>query len=49
MLEEAKDSYAAGIVHEVPSNTMDDLESNVDRVEKWALQWVKDHKAVAVE
>lgn len=45
ILEEARESYAQEIVHEVPSNTVDDLKSNVQRVCVWCDQWVKDHAA----
>ena len=39
VLEEARDSYAVEMVHEVPSNTLDDMESNVSRVEAWYQSW----------
>jgi adenylate kinase len=39
ILEEARESYASEIVHEVPSNTLEDMESNVDRVVEWCHQW----------
>lgn len=42
ILEEARDSYAHEIVHEVPSNTIDDMENNVTRVVEWSKQWMKD-------
>lgn len=47
VLDEAQKSYDSNIVHEVPSNTVDDMESNVERVEQWAREWVKDHGAGA--
>lgn len=37
--EAAKESYAAEIVHELQSNTVDELESNVDRVISWIDAW----------
>lgn len=43
VLEEASGSYAAEAVHEVRSDTVAEMESNVDRVEKWAEQWVRDN------
>eukprot|EP00568_Trieres_chinensis_P014258 CAMPEP_0183316452 /NCGR_PEP_ID=MMETSP0160_2-20130417/55004_1 /TAXON_ID=2839 ORGANISM="Odontella Sinensis, Strain Grunow 1884" /NCGR_SAMPLE_ID=MMETSP0160_2 /ASSEMBLY_ACC=CAM_ASM_000250 /LENGTH=186 /DNA_ID=CAMNT_0025482251 /DNA_START=219 /DNA_END=779 /DNA_ORIENTATION=- len=43
VLEEAREGYAAEIVHEVPSNTLEEMESNVRRVEQWSAQWVQDH------
>jgi len=42
ILEEARESYAHEIVHEVPSNTIEDMENNVNRVEQWGKQWMKD-------
>mmetsp|Transcript_4813 Transcript_4813/g.13916 ORF Transcript_4813/g.13916 Transcript_4813/m.13916 type:complete len:186 (+) Transcript_4813:156-713(+) len=42
ILEEARESYAHEIVHEVPSNTIDDMDNNVSRVEQWAKQWLQD-------
>ena len=38
-VEAAKESYAAEIVHELQSNTIEDLENNVDRVEQWLQAW----------
>jgi len=43
VLEAARESYDAGIVHEVPSNSVEDMESNVVRVQQWSQQWIKDH------
>lgn len=43
ILEAAGESYDASIVHEVPSNTLADVESNVERVQQWTQQWIKDH------
>jgi adenylate kinase len=45
ILDEARESYAHEIVHEVPSNTVEDLQSNVQRVCAWCDQWMKDHAA----
>jgi adenylate kinase len=39
--EEARGSYAAEIVHEVPSNTVEEMESNITRV----VEWVRAHMA----
>jgi adenylate kinase len=38
ILEEARDSYSAEIVHELPSNTPDDMESNLSRILDWLKQ-----------
>jgi adenylate kinase len=35
ILEEAKDSYRDDIVHELPSNTPDDMEFNLSRIQDW--------------
>lgn len=43
ILEEAREAYAHEIVHEVPSNTVEDLQSNVQRVCAWYDEWLKDH------
>ena len=43
ILEEAREAYDKTIVHEVQSNTLKDMENNVDRVQQWTKQWVSDH------
>ncbi|KAL3793711.1 hypothetical protein ACHAW5_008058 [Stephanodiscus triporus] len=40
VLDEALESYDVEIVHEVPSNTMEDMESNVERCRLWIEQWI---------
>lgn len=42
ILEEARESYAHEVVHEVQSNTVEDMENNATRVEEWCKQWMKD-------
>jgi len=37
ILDEARESYNMDIVHELPSNTPDDMESNIGRI----LDWLK--------
>ncbi|KAI8877569.1 P-loop containing nucleoside triphosphate hydrolase protein [Backusella circina FSU 941] len=39
VLETAKESYAPEIVVELPSNTVDDIESNVERCKQWLDAW----------
>eukprot|EP01038_Epipyxis_sp_PR26KG_P011208 gene11208-15033_t len=39
VLEEAKDSYNPEIVHELQSNTIEELEANVQRIEQWLSTW----------
>jgi adenylate kinase len=43
LLQEARDSYDEEIVTELTSNTSDDMESNVERIEAWVKEWKKDH------
>lgn len=42
ILDEARESYAKEIVHEVPSNTVEDMDNNVNRVDQWNKQWLQD-------
>ena len=46
ILDEARQSYAPEIVHELQSNTVEDLQSNVQRACDWCEQWVKDRGVV---
>ena len=39
ILEEARESYKKDIVHELPSNTPDELETNLEQIEAWVRQW----------
>jgi len=43
ILEEAREAYDTKIVHEVPSNTVEDMESIVHRVSAWSKQWMAEH------
>lgn len=45
VLEEARESYDAEIVHEVRSDTVEEMESNVQRCKLWVEQWVADNNA----
>lgn len=45
LLQEARDSYDEQIIVELTSNTTDEMESNVDRIEAWIKQWKQDHAA----
>ncbi|KAL3914874.1 MAG: hypothetical protein SGARI_008316, partial [Bacillariaceae sp.] len=42
ILDEAREAYAQEIVHEVSSNTIEDMDTNVNRVAQWCEQWEKD-------
>lgn len=45
VLEEAKESYPDEAVHEVQSNTIEELESNVSRVSQWLDAWKRNNSA----
>lgn len=39
IVEEARESYRKDIVHTAPSNTADEMESNVDKLVEWVNKW----------
>ncbi|XP_064483163.1 adenylate kinase isoenzyme 6-like [Ornithodoros turicata] len=39
LLDEAKESYDPNIVFELPSNTPDDMEDNLEKLAVWIQQW----------
>lgn len=41
--EEAMEAYSEDIVHQLPSNTPEDLEKNLEQIAQWTEQWMKDH------
>uniref|UniRef100_A0A8D2N5G0 Adenylate kinase 6 n=1 Tax=Zonotrichia albicollis TaxID=44394 RepID=A0A8D2N5G0_ZONAL len=43
LYEEAVLSYKKEIVHQLPSNTPEDLERNLDLIMQWIEQWMKDN------
>jgi len=43
LLEEARDSYDEEIIVELTSNSSEEIESNVERIEAWIAQWKKDN------
>ncbi|KAJ9142622.1 hypothetical protein NKR23_g7010 [Pleurostoma richardsiae] len=45
LLEEAREAYDPEIVVELTSNTSEEMETNVDRIEAWLKQWKEDNKA----
>ena len=47
ILEEARESYPAEIVHELPSNTPDDMESNIGRILQWIQAYGAQHSTAA--
>ncbi|KAL2753930.1 hypothetical protein ACRALDRAFT_1049472 [Sodiomyces alcalophilus JCM 7366] len=42
LLSEAREAYAEEIIVELTSNTADEMEANVARIEGWLEQWKKD-------
>lgn len=44
LLEEARDSYDEEIVVELRSDSNEDLESNIERIQGWLKQWKEDNK-----
>lgn len=44
LLQEARDSYDEEIVVELTSNTTEELETNVERIQGWLKQWKEDNK-----
>ncbi|CAL4235027.1 unnamed protein product, partial [Meganyctiphanes norvegica] len=43
LLEEARDSYNENIVHELTSNSVEDMENNVERMLLWIEAWKRDN------
>uniref|UniRef100_A0A671PGL0 Adenylate kinase isoenzyme 6 n=1 Tax=Sinocyclocheilus anshuiensis TaxID=1608454 RepID=A0A671PGL0_9TELE len=41
--EEAMEAYKDEIVHQLPSNTPEDLERNLEQIVQWSEQWMKDN------
>lgn len=45
LLEEAHSAFDEEIVIELRSDTTDEMESNLDRIEAWVKQWKQDNAA----
>ncbi|RQM04875.1 hypothetical protein DH86_00002664 [Scytalidium sp. 3C] len=43
LLQEARDSYDEEIIVELTSNTSDEMESNIERIEAWLKEWKKNN------
>ena len=43
LLDEAREAYDERMVVEVRSDAVEDIDSNVERLEKWVAQWKEDH------
>ena len=46
LLQEARESYDEEIVVELQSNSSEEMDSNVDRIEGWLVQWKKENQTV---
>ncbi|SMY27192.1 unnamed protein product [Zymoseptoria tritici ST99CH_1A5] len=44
LLQEARDAYDEHIVVELKSESTEDIDSNVERIESWIQNWRKDHE-----
>ena len=44
LLQEARDAFDEEIVIELTSNDLDEMETNVDRIEAWVKQWKTDNQ-----
>jgi adenylate kinase len=44
ILDEAREAYDEEIVIELKSDTVEDMESNVERIAQWVQNWIKDNK-----
>lgn len=45
LLQEAREAFDEEIVIELTSNTSEEMESNVDRIEAWVKQWKIDNRS----
>lgn len=45
LLDEAREAFDAEIVVELTSNTSEEMESNLERIDTWVQQWKKDNKS----
>ncbi|PKS05218.1 hypothetical protein jhhlp_008589 [Lomentospora prolificans] len=43
LIQEARDAYDDEIVIELTSNTSEEMEENIERIEQWVKQWKLDH------
>jgi adenylate kinase len=47
LLQEARDAYDEEIVVELTSNTSEEMDGNIERIEAWIKQWREDNKSVS--
>ena len=45
--DEAMESYDENIVHELPSNSVEDVDSNLQRIIQWIENWTRDNNIVS--
>ncbi|KAF2238575.1 P-loop containing nucleoside triphosphate hydrolase protein [Viridothelium virens] len=43
LLAEAREAYDQEIIVELQSDTADDIDSNIERIDTWIVNWKKDH------
>lgn len=43
LLQEAREAFDEEVVVELTSNSSEEMESNMDRIEAWIKQWKMDH------
>lgn len=44
ILDEAREAYDEEIVIELTSNTVEEMETNVERIAQWTQNWIQDNK-----
>ena len=44
LLQEAREAYDDEIVVELQSNSTEDMEANLERIEGWWRQWLEDNR-----
>lgn len=44
LLDEAREAYKEEIVVELRSDSAEDVDANLERIEQWIENWKKDHK-----
>ena len=43
LLQEARDAYDEEIIVELRSDTVEEVDNNIERIEAWIAQWRKDN------
>jgi adenylate kinase len=47
LLQEARDSYDEEIIVELTSNTSDEMDNNIERIETWIKSWIRTNEISA--